>query len=748
MSQLPHLITDLGLILAAAAIITLLFKKLKQPLVLGYIIAGVLVGPHLSIFPAVTDSESVEVWAQIGVIFLLFSLGLEFSFKKLVKVGRFAATTACIEVAIMILVGNILGWLMGWDRLSCMFLGGMLAISSTTIIIRTFDELGVKGKNFANLVLGILVIQDLVAIVLLVLLPSLATKNEVTGISLFYPILKLIFFLVLWFVSGIFFLPTLLRRGGKFMNDEMLLISSLALCFLMVLLATKVGFSPALGAFVMGSILAETRVGGKIEHLTKSIKELFGAVFFISVGMLIEPQVLPLYWLPILIITLTVIIAQPIATIIGSLVSGQPLKTAIQVGMSLSQIGEFSFIIATLGLTLHAINAHVYPIIVAVSALTTFTTPYMIKASLPVYTLAERVLPKKFKDMVTAYSAAKKAIKITSDWRKYMKNYMFQTAIYSTIIFALMIVMLKVVVPLWVSGKNVAISFTCTIITLLLVSPFFWAMAIRNMKQELTLNLWEVKRYKWPLLMLQCLRVFIAIVLMLFFLKSLFEYPMALTAIGLVIVLIYINYTRLKVIYNGMENRFILNFHDKEKQELKEKGVHLVPWDAHITNFMLTADFTGIGKTLMELRLRETFGVNIAMIKRGPFVINVPDRNERVYPGDNLYIIGNDEQIEAFKKYLDQHSKIHINYKSPEQEVSLLQIEIVKHSEFIGKSIKGSGFREKTKGLIVGIERGETRILNPESSVMLELNDILWVVGNKKRIRLLARKGLVSKHDN
>ncbi len=748
MNHLPHLITDLGLILAAAALTTLLFKWLKQPIVLGYIIAGVVVGPHTVLFPTVTDSESVEVWAQIGVIFLLFSLGLEFSFKKLIKVGGSAAITACLEVGIMLLAGNLLGRALGWDSVNSLFLGGMLAISSTTIIIRTFDELNVKGKSFAGLVFGILVIQDLVAIVLLVLLPSFALKGPVSGLSMVFPILRLVFFLVLWFVSGIFFLPSLLRRAGKFMNDEMLLVTSLALCFIMVISATSVGFSPALGAFVMGSILAETRVVSKIEHLTKSIKELFGAVFFVSVGMLINPGILPLYWMPILIIALTVIIAQPLATIFGSLVSGQPLKTSIQVGMSLSQIGEFSFIIAALGLSLHAINDQVYPIIVAVSAITTFTTPYMVKASGTVYRLADRILPERFKAAISSYTANATSIQTTSDWREFIKMYLLQTAIYTTIIVALLVLMTQFIMPLWLDGQHPVASIAATVLVLLAISPFVWALAIRNLKQDVTIRLWQTTRYRVVLLMLHCLRIIIAFVVIGTLINYLLPYHIALATIGIMLVLIIGNYNRLQNFYNRIEDRFLHNFHDKEQQEEQAKGTHLAPWDAHISSFTITADFDGVGKTLVELKLREQYGVNIAMIKRGLYTINVPDRNERLYPGDDLFIIGTDEQMGAFEQYLDGHSTVNLNYKAPEREVALLQIEIVKGSELIGKTIKASGFRESTHGLIVGIERGEQRLLNPESSVVLEMNDVLWVVGNDKRVRLLARKGLISKLSN
>ncbi len=747
MNELPHIITDLGLILGAAAVTTFVFRRLKQPIVLGYLIAGLLVGPHFHIFPTITDNESVEVWAQIGVIILLFNLGLEFSFKKLVKVGGPAAIAAFTEVIVMLIVGYGIGAAFGWSRVDSMFLGGIMCISSTTIIIRAFDELGLKGKNFVSLVFGILVIQDLVAIVMLVLLPAVAVSMKLSGMSLLFPIAKLTFFLVLWFVSGIFFLPTVLRRMGKVMSDEMLLITALALCFLMVMLATKVGFSPALGAFIMGSILAETRVGGKIEHLTKSVKDLFGAVFFISVGMMIDLDVLPQYWQPILFISLAVILLQPLGTILGALLSGQPLKTSVQAGMSLSQIGEFSFIIATLGLSLGVTGAFLYPIAVAVSAVTTFTTPYMVRLSGPVYRWLERTLPDRVLQLIQRHSTSAQAIKMASDWKVFIRSYLMQMVVYSVIIFSIIQVIIRYVEPIWHDQNNRYINVTITGITLVVLSPFLWALTIRSIKPQATARLWSNNTYKGPLLVLQAVRGLIGLLLVGLLINSLLSFYLALVVLCVALVLMGISYKRLQMIYEKIEGRFFSNFHDKEMQENKRNGSHLAPWDAHITSFTLTPDFNGIGKTLLELKFREQFGVNIAMIKRGDFTIQVPDRRERIYPGDGLYVIGTDEQVDAFKKYLDENSSVKINYKSPEQEVSLQQVTVGDGWDLHERTIKESQIRERTKGLIVGIERGEERILNPESNVKLLNGDKLWIVGNNKRIRLLVKRGMFNTSD-
>ncbi|RZK61625.1 MAG: cation:proton antiporter, partial [Pedobacter sp.] len=441
-----------------------IFKKIKQPLVLGYILAGLLVGPHLDFFPSVTDTKSINIWGEIGVIFLLFSLGLEFSFKKLVKVGGSASITAVVEVVFMLVIGFSAGKLMGWKTMDSIFLGGILSVSSTTIIIRAFEELGVKHKKFAGLVFGVLIVEDLVAILLLVLLSTLAVSQQFAGSEMLISILKLAFFLVLWFLGGIFLIPTFLKATRKLMNDETMLVVSLALCLIMVLLAVKVGFSPALGAFIMGSILAETTQAEKIEHLTKSVKDLFAAVFFVSVGMLIDPKILVDYALPIVIVTLATILGKFLSSSLGALLSGQPLKTSVQAGMSLAQIGEFSFIIATLGLTLKVTSDFLYPIAVAASAITTFTTPYLIKLSEPFYQFLTRILPKKWVDGISRYSSSTAGITTLSDWKILLRSYAFNTIIHSVIIIAVIFLASRYVQPF--IAKNVVNGLKSTIISL------------------------------------------------------------------------------------------------------------------------------------------------------------------------------------------------------------------------------------------------------------------------------------------
>lgn len=735
MIHLPVLITDLGLILAAAGITTLLFKSIKQPLVLGYILAGLLVGPHIKFIPTVTDNESIHIWAEIGVIFLLFSLGLEFSFKKLVKVGGSASITAIVEVVFMLLIGFIAGKAMGWSTMDSIFLGGILSVSSTTIIIRAFEELGVKHKKFAGLVFGVLIVEDLVAILLLVLLSTLAVSQQFAGVEMLTSILKLCFFLVLWFIGGIFLVPTFLKATKKLMNDETMLVVSIALCLIMVLLAVKVGFSPALGAFIMGSILAETTQAERIEHLTKSVKDLFAAIFFVSVGMLIDPSILIDYAVPILVITVATVLGKFLSSGIGALISGQPLKTAVQTGLSLAQIGEFSFIIATLGLTLKVTSDFLYPIAVAVSAITTFTTPYLIKSSEPFFRFLERNLPKKWVEGLNRYSSSTAGITTLSDWKVLLKAYTFNTIIHSVILIALVFLGARYLQPFITANiingnKGIIISL---VVTLIIMTPFLWALAIRRIERKAYSHLWLNKKYtRGPLVALEVLRIALAI----FFVGVLiYQFYSTWLAIGIGLVLIIsgmiIFSRKLQGFYNKLESRFLLNLNAREAQNAQPE---ILPWDTHLVELVVAPESKLVGKTLIELSIREKFGVNIALIERGKIMIPTPGRDERLYPNDKVLVIGTDDQLALIKELFEGSVDEHSEASFPKKDMTLQKIVINTNSPVYGQSIRSSGIRETTQGLVVGIERNGERILNPDSNMVFENEDIVWIVGNNKKV--------------
>ncbi|UFH34046.1 cation:proton antiporter [Flavobacterium acetivorans] len=735
--NLQPLISDFGLILITAALALLLFKKIKQPLVLGYLVAGFLAGPHFPFFPTVKEVSSVEVWAEIGVIFLLFSLGLEFSFKKLMKVGGTASITAVTQIVTMIAIGYLVGQWIGWKQMDSIFLGVILSISSTTIILKTFDELGVKAQKFAGIVVGSLIVQDIVAILMMVLLSTIAVSQQFSGGELLQSVLKLVFFLTIWFVGGIFFIPTLLKKAKNILTDEMLLIISLALCLMMVILADNVGFSPALGAFIMGSIIAETTQAEHIEHLVKPVKDLFGAVFFVSVGMLINPETLYEYALPVAILTFVVILGQSISSTIGALISGQPLKQSVQTGMSLSQIGEFSFIIATLGMTLNVTSDFLYPIVVAVSAVTTFTTPFMVKFATPFSEFLERKLPRRWVKRIARYSANAQSIKLVSTWQVVIRAYMVQIVLHTIIITAIILLSSKMILPLVEHSKfGNAIA---ALITIIAISPFLWALSLRRVAVKEVQSLLDDRKYRGPIIMMILLRIGLAIFYIGFLLNIFFSPGIAFIALISAIVIYYFFPKKLHQQYLKIENHFLKNLNDREVAKVDRRYANLTPWDGHMTTFEIAKESNIAGKTLEELRIREQMGINVAFIKRGEIMVKIPNRQERLFPGDEICVIGTDAQVENFKNYLHQN-EIEIPDTVKEDQISLQQLELKKENEFIGKSIRQSQLREKTNGMVVGIERNGKRLLNPESNLILEKNDILWVVGDKKLMAALFQE--------
>lgn len=727
--HIPNLINDLGLILITAAIAVLIFRRLKQPLVLGYLVAGFLASSHFSFFPTVKDTNSITVWAEIGVIFLLFSLGLEFSFKKLLKVGGTASITALTQIVSMIILGYYAGNFMGWNEMNSIFLGVILSISSTTIILKAFDELGVKSQKFTGNVIGALIVQDIVAILMMVLLSTIAVSQQFSGAELIQSLFKLFFFLAIWFISGIFFIPTLLKKLKPLFTDEMLLIISLALCLFMVIFAAGVGFSPALGAFIMGSIIAETNEAEHIEHLVKPVKDLFGAVFFVSVGMLINPETLAEYAFPVMILTLVTVFGQSITSTIGTIISGQPLKESVQTGMSLSQIGEFSFIIATLGASLNVTSDFLYPIVVAVSAITAFTTPFMIKYSTPVAGFIEKKLPKRWVKRIEIYSANAQAIKTVSTWRKVIKDYIFQVTIHSIILVAIIQMSKRFLMPLMddYSYGNVVTA----VITFIIITPFLWALSLRRIAPNEVQELLKNKKHYGPIAVL----VFIRIVIGLFFigmmLNNFFSPGTAVLAFVVAVIMILVFPKKINRLYVKIENRFVKNYNQRELSVKKINRNNLSPWDGHLANFLIVPESDLVGKPLEEIKIREDIGVNIAYIKRGNLHINVPTKYEKLYPSDEIFVIGTDAQVKEFGDYLKKHEVKVI--EEEDSDIILQQFEL-EHQDFIGLTIRESELREKTKGLVVGVEHNGRRILNPESNFILSKNDIVWVVGDRKKI--------------
>lgn len=752
MNHLPHLITDLTLILCVASIITLIFKRLQLPLILGYIVSGILLSPNFHIFPPkVYEMSEVQIWGEIGVIFLLFSLGLEFSFKKLAKMGSSATTAASFEAIGMAIIGFGIGKLLGWSIMDCIFLGACLTISSSSVVIKSFADLGLKQRNFAQLVYGILVVEDLIAVVLLVLLGTFVASHSFDAGQLGMSVLKLVFFLIVWFVGGILFIPSLLKRAKNFLTDEILLIIAVAMCFLMVYLSAQAGFSAALGAFIMGSLLAETTKAEKIEHLIIPVRDLFGAIFFVSVGMLIDLHIIEEHWLPILLITASVIIGKSIIISIGAFISGNSLRTSIQTGMSLALIGEFSFIIASLGVKLNAISSSFYPIIVTVSTLTIFIAPSLTLSSTKVYNWINNHLSPQWATRLNRYSSEATALKSANDWNLVLKFFTINTTIYSAIVIAIIAITNSYFIP-WLQNFNYIFSrIAATIIGVSIMGPFLWALMIRNEKTEAFARIYAQQKYHGPIWIMRIIKIVLALLFIVALLRSVYSFDIALYVAILLLLVILTFRKRLQRMYNNIEDRFIKNLNNREieakrllaEQVAQRRNQNLAPWDAHLTTFEVSADaINTIGKSLLELQWRERIGVNVAMIKRGNQTIIPPGRQDTIYPGDKLFIICTDGQERRMNAMLRPNKKI--TDTPPEIEMNLGQLIIESGSLLINKSIHESNIRNITHGLVVGIERNGERHLNPESNWIFEEGDLVWIVGEKKLINIIQHTNTAS----
>ncbi len=749
MSHLPTLIADLALILISAGIMTLLFKKLKQPLVLGYVMAGFLSSPHISFTPSVMDTANIQTWADIGVIFLLFALGLEFSFKKIVKVGGTAVIAACTVIFCMILLGIGVGMAFGWKRMDCLFLGGMIAMSSTTIIYKAFEDMGLGKKKFAGLVLGILILEDILAIVLMVMLSTMALKNNFEGVEMFGSIGKLLFFLILWFIVGIYLIPQFLKRLRKLMNQETLLSVSLGLCFGMVMLAAHTGFSAAFGAFIMGSILAETVEAESISHLVKPVKDLFGAVFFVSVGMMVNPAMIVEYAVPICVITLVVIGGQAIFGTFGVVLAGQPLKTAMQCGFSLTQIGEFAFIIASLGVSLGVTSNFLYPIVVAVSVITTFLTPYIFRVAGPVSDRLERNLPGSWRRFLTRYSrGTETTMNHENLWRKLLAALLRIIVVYSVLSIAVIALSFRYVMPFfyhnlpafWSSLLGAAFMILC-------ISPFLRAIVVKkNHSIEFT-TLWNDSHVnRGPLVSTIVFRVVLAISFVTFIIANLFEASIGIAlGIAVLAVLAMVYSRRLKRHSIFLERRFIQNlrYRDLQAEYMGEKkpayAGRLLSQDIHLTDYEVPGESAWAGRTLKELNLGRKYDVHVVSILRGMKRINIPGAEERIFPMDKIQVIGTDEQLNLFSREMESVSSVD-NGAIENSTMVLKQFVVDADSIFKHHKLRDLGIREQYRCLVVGVERDGNSLMSPDVNAPFEEGDVVWVVGENDNVHQLVNQ--------
>lgn len=754
MSELPELVQDLALILVVAGFVTLLFKKLKQPLVLGYIVAGFLVSPHMSYTMSVVDKDDIQTWADIGVIFLLFSLGLDFSIKKILKMGASPIIAACTIIFSMMLLGVIVGHSFGWKEMDCIFLGGMVAMSSTTIIYKAFSDMGLTQQGFASTVMSVLILEDILAIVMMVMLSTVASGNSPDGVQLLGSIMKIGFFLVLWFVVGLFAIPLFLRSVRKILNSETLLIVSLGFCCLMAVISTQVGFSAAFGAFVMGSILAETVEADKIIRLVDPVKNLFGAIFFVSVGMLVKPDVIVQYAIPILLLVITILVGQALFGTLGYLLGGQTLKNAMRCGFSMAQVGEFAFIIATLGKSLGVISEFLYPVVVAVSVITTFLTPYMIRAAEPCYNILVKHLPKRWVRRLTHIQTNNVGESASTNnlWKVLMKKMIFNTLIYGILSAAVIAIMFSAALPIC---RNLSIKWTgshwignavCGFLTILFIAPFLRSIVMKQNHSEAFKALWTDRRInRLPLTATILARVLIALSFIFYICNYLTRFKNALmiaVAVGLLILMLLSRWLKKRSI--TLERLFIQNLQSRDieaQKQGKKKPLfanHLIDRDIHIANLELPDDSLWAGKTLYSLKLRNRFGVHISSILRGSKHINIPNGGTILFPGDKLQAIGNDEQLTKLSKAINAELQPEVT-NIEKHEMKLRSFTISKTSPFIGKTLKDSGIRDEYNCMVVGVDEGQKNLTLITPSRCLQAGDVLWVVGEEKDLeRILA----------
>lgn len=742
------MVQDLALILVVAGIVTLLFKKLKQPLVLGYIVAGFLVSPHMPYLASVVEKEGIQEWADIGVMFLLFALGLDFSFKKILKMGAAPIIAAITIVMCMMMTGYTVGMLFKWDHIDCVFLGGMLAMSSTTIIYKAFDDLGLRQKQFASLVMSVLILEDILAIVMMVMLTAIASDGTPEGSMMLMSILRIGFFLILCFVIGIFAIPLFLRKVRKLMTAETLLIVSLGMCCFMAVVSTKAGFSSALGAFVMGSIFAETIEAEKIERVINPVKDLFGAVFFVSVGMLVDPVVIVDYAMPIAVLVITILIGQSIFGTLGFFLSGQTLHTALRCGFSMAQIGEFAFIIASLGMSMHVIADYLYPVVVAVSVITTFLTPYMIRSAEPVYHFLERALPKsiimQINSLTTKHQGEEQA---KSDgrtqrqlWNTLLRSMLINTVIYTILLVAITYIMLtffllfaRGILPhWWANGVTGLIAIIC-------LAPFMRAIVMKKNHSEEWQQLWNMSALnRLPLISTIVARSALCLAFLFYICNYLARFANAIViCLGILVIVAIVLSRFVKQRSIRLERMFMNNLRSRDVAA-QVKGAKLPSYASHLYERSLTLSEVVVpensiwaGQTLAELQLGRNFGVHVSSILRNGRRLNIPLGIEQVFSGDRLQVIGSDEQITQLTQVMTSVVYPEDDRDVLEREMILRQVVLKKSSPVIGKSLRCSRLREDYGLLVVGLEEGQQNLSSVNPDHVFEAGDIVWLVGER-----------------
>jgi monovalent cation:H+ antiporter-2, CPA2 family len=765
---MPHLnvfIADLALITAVAAVVTILFGKLKLPVVLGYIIAGFLISPNVRWLPTVVEVNNIETWANIGIVFLMFALGLEFGFRKIATVGISAVITALTVMSGMVLVGYMVGIGLGWNQIDSIFLGGMISVSSTMVIKKISDGYKLGQKKYAVLILGTLVIEDIFAVFMMILLTALAVSKDTSGTDMFFQIGSLLLFLVFWLAVGIYLIPSFLKKTQRFQNDESLLIITLAICFGMVMIFTYMGFSEALGAFVAGSILAGTVAVDRIEKLIRPLKDLFGAIFFISVGMMVSPEMFITYIGPILLITVVIIVGQMLFTILGILLSGQNMRTAVCGGFCMVQIGEFSFIIASMGRDLAVTSDYLFPIIVCASVISILFTPLFIANGERFADFLEPRLPRRFMAALKRYSNQRESVNaFDEDWKKFFEIFLARVFICSGGLLLIYVAGVRWVDPFIAKYMDSSLAgIATTFLTVMLMIPVISILWSR--RGHLYAKLWLKNRgNRLPLMALHGVRIIIALAFLVLTFSSLLDLPIwLLLPLAALIVFLTIRSDFLKGQSIKIEARFIANFNEKLLHHLMEErrvidDEHWLGDQVSVVEF--TVADTGKYRTINELYDSRVLNLLTVKIIRKNRHILMPDLHQPLRDGDVIHVIGSKTHLDAYMFHLKSEDNLILTHEhrstlkeytygqvfkdiDPKDQIICSAIQTQKDSAFAKKSIKTSGFRRRYQGSIIAIERGSLPIIAPRVNTIIEPGDVLWVVGTETMAKRLLVDGLL-----
>lgn len=760
--HIPSMIVDLAIMLTTAAIVTIVFKKIKLPLILGYIMAGFMIGPYFPLFFDITNQESIDIWSEIGVVIILFHIGLEFDFHRIVKIGSTAIVTAAIKMSGVMIVGYIFGMLIGLTQMSSIFLGAMLSISSTVVITKCFEELKIQKRKYASLVMGTLVMEDVFSIIIMVVLSTISVSKSVNGYDLVVNLALMGTYLVLWLILGIFIVPTFLNRVTDLMSDEMLVVLSLGVCFSMALIANALGFSMELGAFLAGSIFAGTSSVHEIERVTSGVKDLFGAVFFLSVGMMVDPAVIASKWMIILPVAVIAVLAKFIFAPVGMVLSGQNLETSIKGGISLAPIGEFSFIIASLGISLGVMEDFLYPVIVAASILTIIFTPVLINQSDNAVAFVNRIMPNRVLEMIEAYTSDDQdEEEKTSDWMLVLTSFFKKLLIYGSIMIATVIVGLRWVAPslgavLPETAANIA---TCVIIYAVM------AVFLRPMLDFHSVSftyLWmDNLANRLPLIVFVMIKVVIVLliaytpVMVLFNAKGIIVLLIALVMIRLIAKFDWISTS-----YLQLETRFLRNLNEKiiSQEEEGHGKMHWMDEDYSIFSFIVPRDASYIGTTLMELGWGRKLNIYIVKVERfhdhGKKSLLLPSGNIKLNAGDKVYVVGDESSLETFyttlgfeqtKKFRTLKKFMDTDYADTENALACVAIKVRGNESYCGKPIRSTNIQSKYHCMILGIRKNGLNITMPDANMLIQQDDILWVMGSNNNVGKLAALSIKKK---